>query len=291
MYQRLDHVFYFQLPIVKEEVVDTEHRSHPRCPTSEHNYFAVLAPTPTPENVKTEIIVPVETPEDEQGYNSDVIFEEFVYERTSRDIKQPIIEVVADNYENFLENVEDGSKVEVDTIHLYESKPAVEVIVEDTPETEEVASKDSRRKDENRSYEFCEKDLMLRDGEDCNVDMELIEATIMKKTNPDMRFKCPKCPKSFKFFKGLRRHGSVHEISNGVYTCDFCLGTPNSTYKFANLKTLQSHIFTKHLKDATYWCKLCSIQFRTQLEQKMHMKQAHPHAYKCKVCARSFTFK
>ena len=84
------------------------------------------------------------------------------------------------------------------------------------------------------------------------------------------RFYCSKCPKSFKYEKGLKEHvrdrcGKTEKM----FPCGIC------NKDFHHEESLLDHIGVVHTKEKRYKCDLCSAKFFYRKELKLHFDEVH----------------
>lgn len=210
--------------------------------------------------------------------NDGIYLSDQVHEIPIPDVKQHVIDLPDD----------DEELVQVKTFQ--EMKPLIEKHYEENEEVDAfpeiwIESPEAEEKSEPMQ-EYANEDLMLKEGEHCDIDMEEMQAIIQKATEPNKRFKCGSCPKSFKFYKGLKKHASSHEIPDQNYSCDFC-GEAKSQLSFATLATLKRHLFTQHLQEGAHQCKFCLHSFRTIKMYNFHLKMDHGvKKFACRICAK-----
>lgn len=327
----------FQVTRIKEECLDTD---------SNGDLAAHIESSPV-QNVKLEIYESDD--ENINAYNSNrnsdliqIISEEIVHDNDFIDIKQPIIEIISENYiedfknrapiqyeedrfcdvkmaENQIlagqstqENCECGQTENepVDPAAMIEVKmqdPESECELEKDCQLVEVVKKGSengeskvkdkvrrrrKRKDIVESdVEVDKKYLLLGENEECDIDIEEMDAIIKKKQNPNVRFDCKKCKKSFKFFKCLKKHRVLHENEPESFICDICCNNNAKNFEFSSLKTLKSHIQRKHLQETggNYKCNFCSRTLISQGQLNAHFRKVHDNSgASCQICGKSF---
>ena len=98
---------------------------------------------------------------------------------------------------------------------------------------------------------------------------------------------CEFCNKTFRFRFALREHvRKVHkmndyQLANHLrYTCQYC------TYATFSEKAFTAHLFLAHSEEnsLTYKCRLCCVEFRTQIQMNRHRKtKEHKRKYKMKI--------
>ena len=84
------------------------------------------------------------------------------------------------------------------------------------------------------------------------------------------RFYCSKCPKSFKYEKGLKEH--VRERcgkTDKMFACGIC------NKDFHHEESLLDHIGVVHTKEKRHKCDICSAEFFYRKELKLHFDDVH----------------
>ena len=84
------------------------------------------------------------------------------------------------------------------------------------------------------------------------------------------RFYCSKCPKSFKYEKGLKEH--VRERcgkTEKMFMCGMC------NKEFHHEESLLDHIGVVHTKEKRHKCDICSAEFFYRKELKLHFDSVH----------------
>lgn len=143
----------------------------------------------------------------------------------------------------------------------------------------------------SNEYQIDEKYLTLADGETCNIDMEEVEAVIRKKQDPNTKFHCDKCKKSFKFFKSLRKHKHWHDSQPEIFVCDICRKENIKCFEFSSLKSLNSHIQRKHmpLGGIKFECQICHRNMQSQGQLNAHFRKVHNNSEaSCQICSKKF---
>ncbi|KAL0275071.1 UNVERIFIED_CONTAM: hypothetical protein PYX00_003051 [Menopon gallinae] len=352
--EKLNKMLSFILPNkvlvtrIKEECLETDSNEH----SPAHIDSSPVVNDPLPlinlkpvQNVKLEIY----ESEDENidtysnNRNSDliqIISEEIVHNNSYTDVKQPIIEIISENYIDDFKNrdfsqheenafcdvklMESANNNQRDTqqncgyqeigTQLVDPAAVIEVKMQD-PESECELEKEcpvqelSKEKSEGRQVrskvmkrrkrkdivesdvEVDKKYLVLGENEECDIDIEEMDALIKKKQNPNVRFDCNKCKKSFKFFKCLKKHRILHENEPESFICDICCNNNAKNFEFSSLKTLKSHIQRKHLQGTggKYKCNFCNRTLISQGQLNAHFRKVHDNTgASCQVCGKSF---
>ncbi|KAK6628453.1 hypothetical protein RUM43_002268 [Polyplax serrata] len=161
----------------------------------------------------------------------------------------------------------------------------------------EIPVKKQKRKKSKRKMLYssdCEEDvkyLTLAEGEVCTIDMEEMEAVIKKKENPNMKFNCDTCKKSFKFFKSLRKHKLWHKSQPEIFVCDICRKNNIKTFEFSSLKSLNNHRNRKHMPHAKckFECQICNKKMLSKGELNAHHQKVHDNVeVTCGTCNKKF---
>lgn len=142
----------------------------------------------------------------------------------------------------------------------------------------------------NCESDFNEKHFTLAEEESCDIDMEEMEAIIRKNNNPNAKFHCNKCQKSFKFIKCFRKHKNWHKLQSNVFICNVCKTENGKSFEFSSLKCLNSHIQRKHfLSNSTIKCDICKKQFVAQGQLNSHIRKVHNTTEApCQICEKVF---
>ncbi|CDQ80620.1 unnamed protein product [Oncorhynchus mykiss] len=98
------------------------------------------------------------------------------------------------------------------------------------------------------------------------------------------KFKCPLCPRLFKYSYNRSRHLREHEVSNQPFSCLFCGKWFNTSY------SLKKHICSMHMGDKPYRCLECGKRFGKEIHLVAH-KKVHQRRIQCTCpfCKRLFS--
>ena len=97
-----------------------------------------------------------------------------------------------------------------------------------------------------------------------------LDGPVPKCDQDPTRFYCPKCPKSFKYEKGLKEHvrdrcGKTEKM----FVCGIC------NKDFHHEESLLDHIGVVCTKEKRHKCDICSAEFFCRKELKLHFDDVH----------------
>ncbi|KAL5276772.1 hypothetical protein ACFFRR_002163 [Megaselia abdita] len=116
----------------------------------------------------------------------------------------------------------------------------------------------------------------------------VLNSTILDKdikSETQISFSCPKCPKTFKDRVYLMRHLNHHDKER-TYECKKCV----ATFKFN--ENLMKHMKEKHIRGRMYDCTRCTSAFKSMEALTNHMNLHNSNAsYHCEICSKVFAQK